>query len=193
MTEKQTRHADAPFTEDSLRRLLTNELYIGIIRYQQHRYRGEQPRIVPARLWRRVQRLLASCTCPSPGPQRNKAGALLQGLLHCSVCGRPMAHTSTCRGERRYRYYTCRSRNCTRPLLPAERFESAVLGQLSKLAQQRGVKLEPLLRLFDSQVPALACADVHTAVRAFVERVTYEGASGEVSIQLRRQKEKRNA
>ena len=59
--------------------------------------------------------------------------ALLQGILDCGGCGRPMSPTYTCRGERRYRYYVCRDNHCTGQTVAATAFESSLIEQLRNL------------------------------------------------------------
>jgi site-specific DNA recombinase len=191
VTEKRKNHAGAHFNEHSLRRLLANELYTGAVDYKDRRYRGEQSRIVRATLWRRVQHLLARTPIAGIRKELNKAGALLQGILYCA-CGRRMAHTFTCRGERRYRYYVCRGRNCTGKSVPAAAFEASLLEQLrSVMRKNPGAKLRESLKTVTSQPqPAI---EVLTRLRALVERVTYDQSSGEVLLRLRGSKEKSNA
>ena len=50
ITEKQRRHGGGEFTDASLRRLLANECYAGLVAYRGQSYRGEQRRIIEPRL-----------------------------------------------------------------------------------------------------------------------------------------------
>ncbi len=122
------------------------------------------------RLWKRVQRLLQVAGPRPRRKPRNKHGALLQGLLHCGRCGKPMAHLSTARGERRYRYYVCRTRDCAGESVGAAAFEASVVEQLERGARR-------------------ACGEDLTGLARVVERVTYDGGNGQVSIRLRAAKE----
>jgi hypothetical protein len=52
-------HVGRPFTKTSLRRLLSNVLYVGRVSYQGQEHRGEQEAIIEQSVWQRVQRRLA--------------------------------------------------------------------------------------------------------------------------------------
>jgi Recombinase len=77
-----------PFTRIGLRRLLTNVLYAGKVRYKDEVHDGEQPALVDPAVFRQAQQLLRSGERGGGGPPaRNRPGALLQGLLRCVPCG----------------------------------------------------------------------------------------------------------
>ena len=193
VTEKQKRHAGAEFTEDTLRRLLANGLYAGVVSYRGHRYRGEQERIVAPSLWKRVQQRLAFAETQSV-PKKPTLGALLTGLLDCGGCGKPMAHTSNKRGDRCYRYYVCRNANCVGRPVAAAAFEASVLEQLSSLTKSHGgAGVQRHLQKLGPQWRLLPVAELKATLQAVVERLTYDSASGEVAIRLRASKEKRHA
>src|SRR5262249_59648514 len=63
------------FSRNHLRRLLSNVLYCGQVRYQQEGHAGEQPALVDPALWHEVQALLQRN--PQPRPGRSRPGALL--------------------------------------------------------------------------------------------------------------------
>ena len=179
------------FTEGSLRRLLSNEVYAGAVHYKDKTYRGEHARIVEAGLWRRVQRLLPLAQIRPPRQRPNQPGALLQGILDCGGCGRPMSHTYTCRGERRYRYYVCRDNHCTGQTVAATALESSVLEQLRNLiGRKHGTKLRSFLNALETQPPPDAEAIRH--FQDVIEKVTYDCRTGEVVIRLRRKKGEAN-
>ena len=54
-----------PFTKTGLRRLLTNVLYAGQVRYKDEVHDGEQPAIVDPGVFRRVQELLRATAAPA--------------------------------------------------------------------------------------------------------------------------------
>jgi site-specific DNA recombinase len=192
VTEKQKSHAGSNFTEGSLGRLLSNEVYAGAVHYKDKSYRGEHPRIVEAGLWRRVQRLLLLPQIRPPRQRPNQPGALLQGILDCGSCGRPMSHTYTCRGERRYRYYVCRDGHCTGQTVAATAFESSVIEQLRNLTgRKHGAKLRSFLNALGTQPQPDAEAIRH--FQEVMEKVTYDGRTGSVVIRLRRTKGKASA
>jgi site-specific DNA recombinase len=169
-TDKQRPHEGGNFTESSLRRLLGNGIYAGVVLYRGQSYRGEHRRIVGARLWKRAQQLLPTSDPARRQEKRNKHSALLQGLLHCGPCGKPMSHTSTKIRGRRYRYYVCRTRGCAGQSVPAAAFETSVAEQLAR-TQRRTANLNRVEKL--------------------IERVTYDRGTGQVAICMRAGKEKR--
>jgi site-specific DNA recombinase len=197
ITEKNKRHVGHAFTEGSLVRLLSNALYAGLVSYGGESFRGVHKRIVDARLWKRVQGTLPAAIGRRVRKERNKNGALLKGLLFCAVCEKPMVHTYTAKGERRYRYYLCRARDhagCSGQSLAAHVIENSVLEQLDQLARQPGrsqlrKRLKPLGGTWRSQ----SALDLLEPLRAIIARVSCDAASGAVSIRFRGSAEKRDA
>jgi site-specific DNA recombinase len=108
----QTRHGrqrgGRPFDKTSLYRLLTHVIYAGKVRYKDEIHDGEQPALIDADTFGRVQALLRSHGPEVGPPSLQRFTALLKGLLRCVCCDCAMtpAHT-TRKGGLRYRYYTC--------------------------------------------------------------------------------------
>ncbi len=107
-TKKGTRRGGKPFDKTSLHRLLTNITYIGKLRYKDEIHEGEHDAIVDLEVWRQVQSSLNRNARSGGSDVRNQFGALLKGLLRCSVCDCAMipSHSTKSNG-RRYRYYVC--------------------------------------------------------------------------------------
>lgn len=106
-TKKGNERGGAPFTKNTLFRLLTNIIYIGKLSYKGTIYPGEHDAIVDAKVWKRVQELLRRNGRNGGKEVRNKYVALLKGLLYCIPCGTAMMHTYTNKNGKRYRYYVC--------------------------------------------------------------------------------------
>jgi site-specific DNA recombinase len=68
-----------PFTKTSLHRLLTNILYIGKVRYKEEIHDGEQPAIIDADTFQRVQALLLRNGRTGGAPVRKQFTAVLKG------------------------------------------------------------------------------------------------------------------
>lgn len=125
-----------PFTKTSLQRLLTNVLYIGKVRYKDEIHDGEQPGILDADTFRRVQELLRRNGRTGGAPVRNQFGAILKGLLRCVPCSCAMTPAHTTKGAKRYRYYTCVNaqkrgwQTCPSKSIPAAEIEALVLEQI---------------------------------------------------------------
>src|SRR5262249_7477160 len=96
-----------PWTKGGLRRLLTNVLDLGEVRYQDEVHDGEHPALVDPAVFRRAGELLHRHGHGGDVPMRHGSGALLRGLLRCVPCGCAMTPSHSAKGVRRYRYYTC--------------------------------------------------------------------------------------
>jgi site-specific DNA recombinase len=151
----QTRHGrqrgGRPFDKTSLYRLLTNVIYAGKVRYKDEIHDGEQPALLDADTFGRVQALLRSHGPEEGPPSLHRFTALLKGLLRCGACGCAMtpAHT-TRKGGQRYRYYTCVHaqkrgwQTCPSKSIPAGPIEQLVIEQIQRLGRDPLV-LEQLL------------------------------------------------
>ncbi len=139
-----------PFDKGTLYALLTNPLYIGKIRHKTELFQGEHEPIVDAELFQKVQATLQRNGRSGGIAVRNRHGALLKGLLFCKGCGRAMTHSFTCKGERRYRYYTCTRaikngrKACPSGSLPASEIERVVVDQIRGIAADPGLRAEVL-------------------------------------------------
>jgi len=140
-----------PFTKTSLYRLLTNVTYAGKVRYKDEVHDGEQPALLDADTFGRVQALLRSHGPEVGPPSLHRFTALLKGLLRCVSCGCAMTPAYTTRkGGLRYRYYTCVQaqksgwQSCPSKSIPAQPIEQLVVEQIQRLGQDPLV-LEQLL------------------------------------------------
>jgi site-specific DNA recombinase len=141
-TRKGRTRGGRPFTKTSLYRLLTNVAYAGKVRYKDEVHDGEQPALIDADTFGRVQALLR-CHGPEIGPPSpNGFSSLLKGLLRCVPCDCAMtpAHC-TRKGHQRYRYYTCVNaqkrgwQTCPSKSIPAAPIEQLVLGQIQQMGR----------------------------------------------------------
>jgi site-specific DNA recombinase len=170
-----------PFDKTSLRRLLTNVLYIGSIQHKDQTYPGEHAAILDRGLWERVQAIMTHRATFARGKARNKHHALLNGLLHCDSCGTRMVYSYAGVHGRKYPYYLCLNAQrkgwavCPAKRLPAQMIEDSIVGQLRMMqpAMASPAEWEQLDRIGQNQ-----------KIQAIVERIGYEGASRKVSIRL---------
>ena len=136
----------SPWNRASLRTLLTNPLYAGHQRLGGETFKGEHERIVPKRLWDRVQQLLDGR--PTRRSTSNGAGYLLRGLFRCAACDSAMTPHGTKRKGRSYRYYTCsRSQKsgdgtCPTPSVQATRVEKFVIDQIRHIGADPNLQEE---------------------------------------------------
>ena len=94
---------------------------------------------VPLDLFGRVQTQLKANGQSGGTGVRNKHNALLKGLIWCRSCGRPMTHSFSCKGNKRYRYYVCGTAmqkgwsECPAPSVPAGEIERFVIEQIESI------------------------------------------------------------
>ncbi|MBI5866928.1 MAG: recombinase family protein [candidate division Zixibacteria bacterium] len=124
-----------------IQRLLTNQVYLGLITLHDEVYPGLHEAIVNEETFRQVGSLLVANRNCGDLSARNKSGALLRKLLRCGRCGSIMAHAWTRKGGRVYSYYACnkaqkQSRGaCPTPTLSAGEIEATVVNEIRRLAQ----------------------------------------------------------
>ena len=141
-TRKGKPRGGKPFDKNSVFKLLTNVAYLGKVKYKNEVHDGEHDRIVDPAVWQRVQQLLARNGRTGGAAVRNKYGALLKGLLHCTPCGCSMGHTySTKNGNIQYRYYVCLRaqkrgwHTCPSKSIPAAEIERLVVEQIRAIGR----------------------------------------------------------
>jgi len=121
----------AHFSRGALYKILNNPIYLGQIRHKGQCHPGEHERIVPQKLWNQVQNRLRSDNQGRRNGVRGVCTSLLSGLLEDQHRNR-FTPTHTVKGNRRYRYYVCRTasreRGLKRPVrIPAADVEMPVL------------------------------------------------------------------
>ena len=86
-TNKGRKREGAPFRWPTLRALLSNVLYVGLIRHKEELVPGQQPAIVDPNLFQVVGEMLKQNERGPLNKPKQAQEALLGGLLHCSRCG----------------------------------------------------------------------------------------------------------
>jgi len=131
-----------PFEKGSLYALLTNVAYIGKVRFKDEIYEGEHDGIVDPEVWGKAQHLLTRNGRTGGSIVRNKYGAILKGLVHCTACRRTMSHTySSKKGRVAYRYYVCNGAakrgwdSCPSKSIPAGEIERIVVEQVRAIGK----------------------------------------------------------
>jgi site-specific DNA recombinase len=170
------------FALNSLRRLLTNILYTGAIRHEGQLYPGEHTAIVSPTTWERVQSLVTQREAFARGKSRNKHLALLSGLLYCEPCARRMLYSYAVKNARKYPYYICLNAQhkgraaCPGRALPVSAIEESVLGRVREA--KHGV-CDP------GEWVEMDRARQVEVIQAAVERISYDGATRQISIRFR--------
>ncbi len=143
----------ALWVDSSVRRILTNEVYIGnlvqkkneIISYKVHTAKavarsgwivaeGTHEPIVSSEDFRRVQELLKRDTRTSP---KSHKLSVFAGFVKCADCGRAMQRRKVVQPYKTYEYYACATyrkmhAGCTKHMIRADVLEEAVLVFLNK-------------------------------------------------------------
>lgn len=173
-----------PFDKGNLHNLLTNVLYRGQVRHKDEVYSGEHPGIVDPELFERVQVMLRDNARNDGLAARSRFSAPLSGLLRCVPCQCSMPHTHSVRKGTRYRYYVClraqkRGWNaCPSRSIPAAEIERFVIDRIRREAQAVG----PALAALDGAWEALSLPQQARFLHLLLERVDYDGRSGEMAI-----------
>ncbi len=96
-----------PFNVASLRRLLTNPIYVGQVRCKNEIHDGEHEGILEHDQWSAIQAMVEANGTDGGRHSKNHHVALLKGLLRCAHCDAAMTPSYTRRGAKLHRYYVC--------------------------------------------------------------------------------------
>ena len=144
-TRKGTLSPGLPFNKTNLHKLLTNPLYVGKVKYKTELHKGEHQPLITEELWSAVQKQLSLNGTTGGAKVRNKFGALLKGLLHCSACKCALSPSHSTKGNRRYRYYVCTNAqktswsNCPSKSIPALEIEKFALDQIRSVGRNPAI------------------------------------------------------
>jgi DNA invertase Pin-like site-specific DNA recombinase len=196
-----------PFDKSALYKLLVNRVYIGEAVHKGTAYPGEHDAIIPRTLWDRVHAILAESPRVRAAQARQRAPALLRGLLF-GPDGRAMSPSHTRKKGRLYRYYVSQAvlqggaNDAPHRRLPAGEIEGLVMAQVRALLRQPEVVVGTW-RAARSEDPGITEAEVREAlgrldplwdemfpaeqeriVGLLVERVTVGEAGAEIRFNL---------
>lgn len=196
-----------PFDKSALYKLLVNRVYIGEAVHKGTAYPGEHDAIVPRDLWDRVHGILAESPRVRAAQARQRAPALLRGLLF-GPDGRAMSPSHTRKKGRLYRYYVSQAvlqggaNDAPHRRLPAGEIEGLVMAQVRALLRQPEVVVGTW-RAARAEDPSITEAEVRDAlgrldplwdemfpaeqeriVGLLVERVTVGEAGAEIRFNL---------
>ncbi len=149
-TKAGRRIGGAPFSKSSVAHLLANPTYVGKVRLKGQVYDGEHDAIIDEVTWKRAQELLDKNRRSRGGPNQNKWGYLLKGLVRCTACNAAMSPSTARKGPKAYRYYVCTSAmkkgyaTCPCPSIPAQKLEDLVVDQIRVIGQDSDLQRETL-------------------------------------------------
>jgi hypothetical protein len=148
------------WTIDTVRRMLTNEKYIGVARFGQNTNPEAHPAIIEADLWERVQAALTEKATLRTDPRavgydlenrKDDFTYYLRGLVLCSVCGCRMTPAAAHGKTGKVHYYQCtkamkNGSDCPVKRVNAATLHSAILGEIQRCAEHPS----RLIRLYES-------------------------------------------
>jgi hypothetical protein len=100
-----------------------------------------------------------------------------------------MTATYSAKGKRRYRYYVCQSvrqkgwQSCLTKSVSATVIEDSVVFQIRDRLRLDHARVE--LQIPDSELAAFLQGDPTALIQPLVEKIHYDGTTGDVAIQLR--------
>jgi len=128
-----------PFCKASLKRVLSNPLYIGKILFKGEVFEGVHKAIIDKKTWEAVNALLDDNRRNSGAGQKNKWNALLREIAYCGVCGAVLTHHYTKRRGKVYSYYVCShalrhgASTCPGSRISAKELEKFVIDQVKEI------------------------------------------------------------
>ncbi|MFC1553143.1 recombinase family protein [candidate division KSB1 bacterium] len=139
------RHGGRIFNKQTVINILSNPVYIGMIRHNDNIYKGRHEAIIPKKTFKTVQSILEKNRETRRNPLLGGDRVyLLKGLLRCGKCGAAMVPSSAHgRGGLKYDYYQCTKKNhvgkiaCNQKNLRAETTEKAVFDWIRQLSVNR--------------------------------------------------------
>jgi len=180
-TKKGDYREGKQFSKSNLNRLLTNVTFIGCVSHKGQVFPGEHKGIIRKSTFDQVQSLLAKNLQTSRQKTVNKYGFLLKGLIRCGACGTAYVPTTTKKGSKIYRYYTCSGaqkngyKTCPHPSIPAAKFEHLIVQQISTIGQDPKLQAETLKqvsRIAREQTSTLSAEEKR--LRVELEKATSE-------------------
>lgn len=91
------------FKKATVRRIITNPIYMGKIRHYEKEYEGKHEAIIEEEKWQKAQELIKN----QPYRKVKYEEALLKGIIKCKSCDVNMTLTYSKKENKRYRYYIC--------------------------------------------------------------------------------------
>lgn len=155
---------------------------------------GSHKAIIAPNQFHEVAAIIASRRTRAPGRKKPRTPWLLQGLLKCGQCGRPMSPSRSGHGNIIYRYYRCRSsaggrRPCQDVSVPVFELEQYVLNVLGNPAIGHSEPVDAPESDRQRQVVARRWATLterqqQDLLRCVVREVVFHARNGTISITL---------
>ncbi len=157
------------FRSDSISVILQNPVYIGINRHninspEEYSIDGGHTPIIDIDIWNKAQKRISSSQ-KQLHQSDNQRASLLNGLIRCPVCSKPLRIFYTYSKGRCYRYYKCYASNelligsgCSGFLINADMVEKEVEPIVLNIITSNSVVADVNLKLKND--PASKCAEI---------------------------------
>ncbi len=123
------------FKKATVRRIITNPIYMGKIRHYEKQYEGKHEAIIEEEKWQKAQELIKKQ--PHRGAKYEEA--LLRGIVKCKSCEVNITLTYSKKENKRYRYYICNNHLSGRRCPSMS--QSIVAGEVEKEVMKRAESL----------------------------------------------------
>ena len=140
VSRKGNSRGGKPFTPAAIYAVLSNPVYVGLVRHKEKSYPGEHEAIIDQKLWDEVHEVLRMNTVHDGRMSRRLSP--LRGLIRCGCCDGLMIENFTKKSQGAlYRYYICEKdakrivRSCPVKSVPVAELEKLLLGEIGKLLQ----------------------------------------------------------
>lgn len=127
------------WTKHNVKRVLTNPLYIGILKYKGEEYAGQHQPIIDKDTFDKSQKLMEVTL--KPNGRKISKSVYLSGMVYCGVCGEPyIIHSS----HPKYQYFRCKTHqnfvakmsdvDCVGESIRVDKIDDIVFGEIRKLS-----------------------------------------------------------
>ncbi len=119
------------FKKATVRRIITNPIYMGKTRHYEKQYEGKHEAIIEEEKWQKAQELIKN----QPYRKAKYEEALLKGIIKCKSCNVNMTLTYAKKENKRYRYYVCNNHLVGKSC--ASKSRNIVAGEVEKEVMKR--------------------------------------------------------
>ncbi|MBS9530201.1 recombinase family protein [Wolbachia endosymbiont of Rhagoletis cerasi] len=123
------------FKKATVRRIITNPIYMGKIRHYEKQYKGKHEAIIEKEKWQKAQELIKN----QPYRGKKYEEALLKGMIRCRCCKVNMTLTYSKKENKRYRYYVCNNHLRGKDCESGNR--NVIAGEVEKEVMKRAERL----------------------------------------------------
>ena len=131
-----------PFNKNSLRTILQNKRYIGILTYKGKEIPDKIPRIISDELFEKVTEIMNK-NRKAPARAKAKVEYLLSAKLFCGHCKENMTGSyGTAKSSKIYRYYQCngaKKKLCHKKMVRKDYIEDLVVNECYKLLTDKNI------------------------------------------------------